>query len=170
MELPDAEKPAAELGAKEATNNCKDVDAHEADPGLIILYEHDQLLHDALGLLGAPVVQGATPAASAKALKEFVYQTVLGTPIDVEYNCLNKTTAGGVPEVFPMLFQSLTHTQYLRVIAHLTRAFITSRTATAQWSLALGHGLGRLIKVTGGGTGGVYYSRVTVDEGIFRSV
>ena len=89
----------------------------------------------------------------------------------MEYNCLHKTTAIGVPEIFPLLFQSLTHTQYLRVLAHLPKAFITSRTPTAQWSLALGHGLGRLIKVTGGGTGGgVYYSEVRVDDGIFRSV
>ena len=35
-----------------------------------------------LGQRRAPVAQGATPAASAAALQDFVFQTVLGTPVD----------------------------------------------------------------------------------------
>ena len=164
------EKPEPEGTVKSEAGAPEEIDSHEADPGILILYEDDELLHDALALPGAPVAQGANPAASAQLLKEFVFQTILGTPVDIEINCLQRTTVGGVSQLFPMLFQSLTHSQYLRVLAHLTRSFITSRSPTAQWSLAVGHSLGQLIKVTGGGTGGVYYSKITVDDGIFRSV
>ena len=38
----------------------------------------------------------------------------------------------------------------------------------AQWLLALGHGLGRLPKVTGGGTGGVYFTKESVDAVFFE--
>ena len=90
--------------------------------------------------------------------------------MSLDENCLMKSTVGGVPVTFPSLFHRLTHNQMFRVMAHLTRTFITNRTPTAQWSLALGHPLGTLVRVTGAGMGAVYYTLETVDEGIFRSV
>ena len=64
----------------------------EADLGLIIVYEDNETIHDALGQPGAPVTQGATPAASAEAFWEFVFRTVLSTQLDIEFNCLEKAT------------------------------------------------------------------------------
>ena len=164
--IPEDQEPHA--GLKRAKPD-PGADTCEADPGLIIIYGNDQIIHDALGQAGAPIPQGATPAASADSFKEFVFTMILGTPIDIEFNCLEKATVGGVPEVSHTLFQSLTHDQYRKVLARLTRTFITSGTPTALWSMALGHALGMLVTVTGGGTGGVYYTKVSMDDGVFRS-
>ena len=92
---------------------------HENNPGLITVYESDEVLHDALGQPGAPVAQGATPATSAEAFKEFIFQTILGTPVALDDNCVVKSTVGGVSTLFPTLFHRLTHNQLYRILAHL---------------------------------------------------
>ena len=81
----------------------------------------------------------------------------------MEFNCVQRATLGGMSQVFHSVFHRLTQDQYLRVKAHLSKTFITSGTPTALWSLALGHGLGTLLKATGGGTGGVYFTKESVD-------
>ena len=53
---------------KEQLQATEDLNLHEADPGLVIVYENDQMIHDALGKQGAPVAQGATTAALAAVL------------------------------------------------------------------------------------------------------
>ena len=50
----------------------------EKDPGLIILYKDSAIIHHALELQGAPVLQGPNPQASGEA---YVYnQLVSGVP------------------------------------------------------------------------------------------
>ena len=163
---------AEELGSQPPSQwpQAEAADTVERDPGLIIVYTHDQDIHDALGQPGAPVAQGATSSDSSEAFQEFIFRIILTTPVVLEENYLVKSTVGGVPLMFPSLFHRLTHNQIFRIMAHLMHTFITNRTPTAQWSLGLEHPLGTLVRVTGAGTGAVCYTLQSVDDGIFRTV
>ena len=68
------------------------------DPALIIVYQDDVIKHQALGLVGGPVPQGPTPAASGEDFHKNVYaQLVAGVP-DKELHCVEdaRATAGSV--------------------------------------------------------------------------
>ena len=120
QQLP-SERPQAEAS----------VDNVEKQPGLIIIYVRDQVIHEALDEPGAPIAQGVTPSESVESFQEYIFQTILGTPASLADNCVIKSTVGGVPSMFPGLFHHLAYNQIYRVMAHLTRVFITSRSQTA---------------------------------------
>ena len=66
----------------------------ERDPGLIILYKDSAIIHHALGLQGAPVLQGPNPQATGEAFKAYVYnQLVSGVP-DKLVNCVEDAISG----------------------------------------------------------------------------
>ena len=87
------------------------VEDREKDPGLVIVYENNQVIHDALGQHGAPIAQGATPTALAETFQEYILQTILATPVLVEDNCVVKSTVGEVSSLFPSVFHRFTHNQ-----------------------------------------------------------
>ena len=58
----------------------------DEDPGLIIIYSSDEIIHQVLGHAGAPVAQQATAALSAEA--SFVYQQILMTPVSEAANAV----------------------------------------------------------------------------------
>ena len=60
----------------------------DEDPGLIILYKDSGIIHHALGLQGAPVLQGPNRQASGEVFQAYVYnQLVSGVP-DKLVNCV----------------------------------------------------------------------------------
>ena len=98
----------AELGSQQLPSQRPQaeaaIDGVEKDPGLIIVYAHDQVIHDALGQPGAPIAQGATPSESSEAFQEYIFQTILGTPVSLDENCVVKSTLGGVSSCSPACF------------------------------------------------------------------
>ena len=77
----------------------------ENDPGLVILYAPDRIIHDALNQVGSPVSQAGTPEASAAALKAYIYNIVLTTPVSEEENGVEQEDGVYFHEVFHRLFQ-----------------------------------------------------------------
>ena len=59
--------------------------------------------HDALNQVGAPVSQAGTPEASAAALKAYIYNIVLTTPISEEENGVEQEDGMYFHEVFHRL-------------------------------------------------------------------
>jgi hypothetical protein len=156
----------AESGAPESGPQ----DESESDPGLVIMYAPDQTIHDTLNHAGAPVRQGATAADSAAALKEYVYRTILSTPVSAEENGVDK----GAGVYYPDIFHRLPQDTYHSVLLKLQRVFILDSTSVATWSRQVSAPpkppLGTLLRVTGGvGKGQVYVVRCAVDRGIFRN-
>ena len=145
-------------------------DSGESDPGLIIIYSSDQTLHDALGGPGAPVQQGASPAESAAALKQYIYSVILSTPVSVDANGVDR----GAGMQFTEVLQRLTQDDMFKVLRKLERVFILDSTPVATWSRQVAAPpnppLGTLLRVTGGvGKGQVFVVRCAVDQGIFRN-
>ena len=103
----------------------------ESDPGLVIIYAPDQTIHDALNQVGAPVGQGATPAASAAALKEYIYQTILSTPVSEDENGVNKEEGEYYREIFHRLSQDTYHS----IVHRLQWVFVLDNTSVARWSV-----------------------------------
>ena len=129
----------------------------EKDPGLIILYGADSIIHEALNEAGSPVPQAGSPAASAAALKDYIYNVVLTTPVSEEDNGVER--AEGV--YFNEVFHRLSQDNYHRVIRRLKRVFVLDRTPVADWSRRVttppNPPLASLLRVSGGvGLGQVY--------------
>ena len=141
----------------------------ESDPGLVIIYAPDQVIHDALNQVGAPVRQAATPTASAAALKEYVYNIILSTPVLEEDNGVEKEEGEYYHEVFHRLSQDTYH----RLVHRLKRVFMLDNTSVARWSVQVSASpnppLASLLRAGGGvGQGQVYITRCYVRSGIFR--
>ena len=100
-----AESGAPESGPQDESDGPQD--ESKSDPGLVIMYAPDQTIHDALNGAGAPVQQGATAADSAAALKEYVYRTILSTPVSVDENGVDKGAGIQFTEIFQRLTQDL---------------------------------------------------------------
>ena len=89
------------------------------------------MIHDALNQVGAPVRQAATPAASAAALKAYVYNIVLSTSVSEEDNGVEKEEGEYYHEVFHRLSQDTYH----RLVHRLKQVFVLDNTSVARWSV-----------------------------------
>ena len=142
----------------------------EKDPGLIIHYGPDQIIHNALAAQHSPVPQGDTPAESAAALKKFIYRLVLTTSVSESDNGVLKND----DEHFLQYFHRLPQDTFFRIKTELLTALVTGGTTLSQWSLAVSappqQPLGCLIKITGGvGQGQVCMELVAISHGIFKT-
>ena len=114
------------------------------------MYAPDQTIHDTLNHAGAPVRQRATAADSVAALQEYVYRTILSTPVSAEENGVDK----GAGVYYPDIFHRLPQDTYHSVLLKLQRVFILDSTSVATWSRQVSAPpkppLGTLLRVTGG--------------------
>ena len=120
----------------------------EKDPGLIILYKDSAIIHHALELQGAPVLQGPNPQASGEAFKAYVYnQLVSGVP-DKLVNCVEDAhnTSGPLVEYFPCLFHRLPGKTFMNLILRMKALF----PPTDPWVQALPGPLATVFEVRGG--------------------
>ena len=142
----------------------------EKDPGLIIHYGPDQVIHDALAQPNSPVPQGNTASASAAALKQYIYDVVLTTLVSESDNGVLRNDS----ENFVQYFHRLPQDTFFKIKGRLLTELVTGNTPASRWSLAVSappqHPLGCLIKVTGGvGLGQVCMEVVAIRQGIFKT-
>ena len=140
----------------------------ENNPGLVILYAPDRIIHDALNQVGAPVRQAGTPEASATALKAYIYNIVLSTPVSEEENGVEQEEGVYFHEVFHCLSQDTYH----RIVNRLKSVFVLDNTVVARWSVQVAAPpnppLASLLRVGGDvGQGQVYITQCYVHSGIF---
>ena len=139
-------------------------------PGIVLCYAADQALHDAVGEPGSPVARGPTPAVSAARLREFIFRTILATPLSQDDNCVvEKASKAGI-SYFHTVFHRMSQDQYHRVVQQLTRVFITNQTQTADWSCRVARdpapALVTLLGVIGGA--GTYMNPQSFGAGVFK--
>ena len=75
------------------------------------------------------------PSVSAARLREFIFRTILATPLSQDDNCVveKKASKAGI-SYFHTVFHRMSQDQYHCVVQQLTRVFITNQTQTADWS------------------------------------
>ena len=111
----------------------------------IVLYKDSAIIHHALGLQGAPVLQCPNPQASGEA---YVYkQLVSGVP-DKLVNCVEDAhnTSGPLVEYFPGLFHRLPGKTFMNLILRMKALF----PPTDPWVQALPGPLATVFEVRGG--------------------
>ena len=69
--------------------------------GLFIRYKPSTDIHQALGLEGSPVVQGATPEASTEAFENYVLETLMSSGLlDKETHSVKSAHGTYIPNIF----------------------------------------------------------------------
>ena len=132
--------------------------AHEeADPGIVICYSPDAVIHAALQhhLTPAAVLQpGVDATASAELFKSYVHRIIASTPIDEEDNCVVESVVGQRRNYFPHLFHRMSQDMFYSVVKRLQRVFVTDASPVARWSLAVSAPpappLAKIVRVGGG--------------------
>ena len=153
----------------------EDPDCHckMEDPGIVLCYAADELVHDAVGEPGSPVTRGPTPAVSASRLRDYIFRTILSTLLSEDENCVVQKASGAGTSFFHTVFHRVSQDQYYRVVQKLRRVFITDQTPTADWSRLVARDsappLVTLLQVVGGsGVGQVQMSTQSFGDGIFK--
>jgi len=116
------------------------------DPGLALEYGDDASIHAALGVTGSPVAQGATPAASAHALRAWVSATVFAVRAAVGPQGAGVALLGG----------GFSDAHFHHLTGANLAAIITAFTIPVAWAAGcqgLGVSCGKLFFVTNEGTG-----------------
>ena len=152
----------------------KTVMEREANPGIVICYSPDAVIHAALQhhLTPTAVLQpGVDATASAELFKSYVLRIIASTPID-EDNCVLESVGGEGRNYFPHLFHRMSQDMFFSVVKRLQRVFVTDATPVARWSLAVSAPpappLAKIVRVGGAGSGSVFMSVESFREGIFR--
>ena len=69
---------------------------------------------------------------SASRLREYIFRTILATPLSEDENCVAEKASEAGTSYFHMVFHRESQDQYHRVVQQLTRVFITNHTQTAE--------------------------------------
>ena len=141
----------------------------DGNPGIVLVYTPDEVVDAAVAQPGSPVTRGQTPAVSAARLREYIFRTILSTPLSEAANCVVEKASRTGTTYFLTVFHRMSQDAYHSVVQLLAGTFITNNTATADWSCrvcrAPAPALVTLLRVDGGGAGS---HPVSFGEGIFR--
>ena len=75
------------------------------DPGLILHY-NDEAIHETLGRPNAPIPQAATVAQSSEAFKQYLFNIIVATPVELSEHCVTSNSTPGQPEeYYPTIFE-----------------------------------------------------------------
>ena len=109
----------------------------DSNPGIVLCYAADTVVHPAVGEPGSPVPQGSTPSTPsvlAEWLREFTFQSILDTPLGLAENCVVEKMTDDRVVYFKTLFHRVDQDLFHSVVQRIIREFVTNQTATAQWS------------------------------------